>query len=94
MHRNYFDSTQVQSYILSIVDAFSVLFQALGYIFGEILILGVVFVLDTVSILGAALILTAYFFLSLNLRSRDFLKSLLNILKMWQIACLFIESFL
>ena len=41
MRRNYFDSTQVQSYILSIVDAF----QALGYIFGEILILGVVFVL-------------------------------------------------
>ena len=57
MRRNYFDSTQVQSYILSIVDAF----QALGYIFGEILILGVVFV-DTVSILGAALILIAYFF--------------------------------
>jgi hypothetical protein len=70
----------VQSYILSIVDKFSVLFQALGYIFGEILILGVVFV-DTVSILGAALILIAYFFLSLNLRYRDFLKSLLNILK-------------
>ena len=80
----------MQSYISSIVDAFS----ALGYIFGEILILGVVFVLDTVSILAAALIFIAYFFLSLNLRSRDFFKSLLNILKLWQIACLFIESFL